>query len=313
MTRYGYLIMCIVFTMLCVAFPAIGEKQVGSVQDISGEVSIDAFGTGDFIEAEVEDPLYEQSVLVTGSESEVEIELNDETIIIPADVEVLIETVLSTQTKKKKIGWLASAFSTIKRILGPKEEEEEEKVLGGRAAEADSTEPIWLLGEEDDNALFQQAQEFIDEGRYTEALERLDGIFFIPDEALPGEVAFLKGHAYYSLGLFDVSIQAFGEALKEIENFGMDIQYIDFHSLLLFELGSSCYMTEKFEEAEAALTRAIEDEDSELAPYALLMLVMNMHDSGKVHDARGMAEQAMNTYRGTPFEAEFAALISAEE
>ena len=272
---------------LSAAIPGFCEKQVGSVQQITGSALIDAFGTGDFIDAEEEDKLYEETVLRTGSESEVEIVIQDEPMMVPSDVEIRIERVLATSAKKRRFGWFSSVFNSIKRILGPKDDEKEE-VLGGRAAEVEpsTSETTWIIGEDDDNELFKQARNFIDEEQYNDALVKLDAIFFSPEKAGPGEVAFLKGHAFYGLGLFDASVLPFEEALLEIENFGIDIQYIDYYPLLLFELGSAHYMLDNFEEAISTLTLAIGNDESELAPYARLIFVMAVRESGQSDEAK---------------------------
>lgn len=314
MNRATILVIFSACFFLSAAMPGFCEKQVGSVQQITGSVLIDAFGTGDFIDAEEEDKLYEETVLRTGFESELEIMIRDEPMLIPADVEIRIERVLATSTKKRRFGWFSSVFNSIKRIISPKDDEKEE-VLGGRAAEVEpsTSETAWIIGEDDDNELFKQARNFIDEERYSDALMKLDAIFFDPEKAGPGEVAFLKGHAYYGMGLFDVSVPSFEEALEEIEDFGIDVQYIDYYPLLLFELGFAHYMLDNFKEAISTLALAIENNDSELLPYAHLVFVMSVRDSGQTDEASRHAQEAAQTYKGTLFESEFTALISTEE
>ncbi|MAG13009.1 MAG: hypothetical protein CMN78_00245 [Spirochaetales bacterium] len=289
---------------------AIGETRVGEIQSVEGPVTFDAYATGKFIAAMPGDALFEQSVIKTGFEGRAELLIGGERFTIPPDTEARIETLLESRRKQRKVGWLSSFIKYVGRWVSSSWKEEETAVLGGRASKSEASTDFWVT---EDDVFLVKARELIAEEDYAEALEMLEAIQFAPEDALPGEVEYLKGHLYYSMGFYEEATWHLGNADFEIEKSGYNFSEIPFYTLLHFERASSHYFSGDYDMSQSILTVLIQGGPGELEPYALLMLAQVLREAGNITESRRLAEEALGSYRGTPFEADFSVLADEGE
>lgn len=312
MTHFATFGLLVTMFVFFIAIQASGEKKVGEVDRISGIVSIDACGTGNFIRAEAKDAIYDNTIFRTESDSEVRLLFDNEEIVIPSETEFKIESVHITRTRVQKLGWFSSAINFIKRIINPFKSDSGELVLCSRAAESESVDYSWAFDEEDETTLFHDSFKLIDQGRYTEAILKLNAISFSPEEALLGEIAYLKEHALYELVLYETAIAFFEQGYQNIEHASLDIKFISFYEPLLFELGVAHYMMGNHVPAEMHFRKIKAHSESDLLPFSPMMLTMTLKESGKTGEADRIAEEAVKKYRNASFETDFAELISTE-
>ena len=231
----------LILLVLFVGIRGFADTEVGEIVEIDGYVSIDTFGAGKFIEAVEGEVLYDSTILRVGFESSAQIRVSDESKTIPADTEVSLAAISSASERKRRRRWLPSIVGAVKDLLSSRSDEEETVELGSRAAEVESDTTVWMLDEEDDEVLFEDAREFIETGNYAEALDRLNLILFVPEAALPGEIEFLKGHALYHLELYQPAINMYQEAEYETSISGVPIDFIPYRDALYFEWSASNY------------------------------------------------------------------------
>lgn len=272
---------------------------------------IDAFGTGDFIAALTGDSLYAESVVKTGFESKAELMLESELFTVPSDMAVRVDSLIQSQQKQKRTRWFPSLIRTIGRMVSSTWKKEESEVLGGRAAKSESDAVSFWVTEDD--TLLIQARELIEASDYSQALTMLDAIQFTPEDALPGEVPYLQGHALYSLHLYEDALPFFLQAKNAIESSGFAQTEIPFRSLLLFEQGSALYFMGDYGQSKAILERLLSMEPGDMEPYAQLMLCVVLKDAGNSAESQHIAAEALEKYRGTQFESEFLKLSKPGE
>jgi tetratricopeptide (TPR) repeat protein len=154
------------------------QSPVGSIRDLYLDVEIDAFGSGDFIEAVPGEALYRESVIRTGYESWAYLTVDGESRSVGPLSVTPVDTFLNTRRRGKGEGFFSRLLQQLTRSLAPPEEEE--IVAGGRAAEVEGPTTSWVF-ELDADELYRDALGYLDAGDYDLAVESLRLIDF-PDE-----------------------------------------------------------------------------------------------------------------------------------
>ena len=292
----------ILFVLVCMlaGAPVFGDEEVGKIVAVDGYVVIDAFGTGDFIEAVAGDVLYAASIVQVDFESRAEIEIEGNSRVLPQDTRTSVTSLLETVQRTRNRSWLSSVAGVIKRAFAPASQKEEEVTLGGRARQVPSTSSsVWVLDEEDDEVLYEKAIEFIEAGEYFDALEKLKAIFYPPDSALPGELEWLQGHALYELELYESAAEMFEYAMIEIDSLSLGPDTVPFFSQLLFEHGIAQYLTGVSEGAVETFSRLTEAESEDLEPYLSLFHASALIDVDRPADAAEIAAGALLSHGGS--------------
>ena len=285
----------LILLILFVGIRSFADTEVGKIVEIDGSVSIDAFGAGKFIEAVEGDTLYDTTILRVGYESSAQIEVSEETKTIPAETEVELSAISASSERKRRRRWLPSIVGAVKDLLSSRSTEEDSVELGSRAAEVESDTTVWMLDEEDDEVLFEDARELIETGNYADALDKLNMILFVPEAALPGEIEYLKGHSLYHLELYQPAILMYEEAEIEAENSGIPSEFLPFRAALYFEWSASNYMLGNASDAVEIFERS-GAEDSDLAPFAIIIYAASLSEIGRRGDAETVVEDALERF-----------------
>ena len=298
--------------ILAVCVGGWAESEVGEVRAVEGSVSIDILGTDSFIPAMVEDPIFENTVIKTGFESSAVLFINGEEFSIPAEATIRVDALIATGKKKRGARWFSSILNAIRNVLGKKDDGEKTTVLGGRASEAVETRPTWVLDEDDDDSLFEKARELINEESYSEAIDRLDQILFQPMNALAGEVAYLRGHALYMTGLFDMASLDFRDAIEELALEKIPESSVSFGVPLRFEYASAQYLLGNVEDATAILDPISKFRNHDLEPYILAIFASALSESGKSAEAKRIAKDAVERYGDSNLADQYRTILAAE-
>ena len=281
--------------VLFVGIRGFADTEVGEIIEIKGSVSIDAFGAGKFIEAVEGEILYETTIIRVGFDSLAQIVVADETKTIPADTEVALAAISISSERKRRRRWLPSIVGAVKDLLSSRPADEETVELGSRAAEVESDTTVWMLDEEDDEVLFEDARELIETGNYADALGKLDLILFPPEAALPGEIEYLRGHSLYNLELYQPANLMYQEAEYEASNSGIPIEFISFWAALYFEWTASSYLLGNPTEAVEIFERSTMG-DSDIEPFALIIYAASLVELGRRSDAQAVVEEALDRF-----------------
>lgn len=270
------------------------ETRIGRIEKIDGEAEFDPFGTGAFVPAHEEDALYESSV-VRVLQGAVTVSVRDRRIALPSGVDVSISSLIASDRTKNRYGWLPRIMGVVKQLFSVEPEELEAYQYGGRAAEASSDGPVWVLDDEDDDVLFDEAVGLIGDEEYLQALEVLSRLEDTPTSALPGEVNWLRGHALYELQLYEPAASSFAAAGVP----AAESPAADFYPSLLLEWATSELFLGNAERSVDLLARFLETAGDEMRPYTLALYATALRDAGDEEKARDVLSRALREYRDT--------------
>lgn len=180
---------------------ALSQTQVGRIVELYGDVEIDAFGTGRFIEAFEDDVLYESSVVRTDYDSTAILDVDCEEVTVAPLTTTPIESVL----ERRQRGGLGALIGRLLRGISSSlsgKPNEEVAVAGGRASEYAEPDSTWSFGQDPD-ALYEDAVAAAQSGHFAQAAELLRLIDFPDDGSFDVEDYYIQlAFAQMQLGDF---------------------------------------------------------------------------------------------------------------
>jgi TolA-binding protein len=275
----------------------------------SGDCSVDLMADGGWRKAEVDMELQMQSVVRTGHDGVVEMDLNGELISIGENRSTSVGELLGKVEQRNKVGFLRGLKKYTRQIGAGDEEYTEMALAGVRGSAQDEAELEWFDEsdfEDDEQTQTQTQNQNLEDGylrgvalynggEYTAAIEAFDDLIDVyGTDALGGAVS-------YHLGLSHFHVMRFGEAAKYLE---ASIEEPDrpFFDVALIHLSVSQYFLHDYNRAiEGFVIFTEEDEDVELRPYALLMLGKCYREQGDSDEAARYFSLVRSDYRGTEF------------
>ena len=257
----------------------------------SGGCDVDLHGNGTWRRAEIDMDLLEESVLRTARGGELELDIDGNTISIGPDRTVAVKALLPGLTEKKKFKWLKKA-TRYTRAVGKDDDQWSETALAGVRGEKVAGEDLeWVVDFEDEElargkALFQ-------EGDYSEAAGIFRGI--IDEKGIGTE----DGEAAYYLGFSLFSSLRYEDALPYLTE-SVSYRDADFYESALMTYSFDQYFLRNYREALEGFTAYTDNfTDSELVPYALLMLGKCYKDMGLKEQARRYFTRVKDDFRGS--------------
>jgi len=267
----------------------------------SGDCSVDPAGRGAWKEADVDMALSEQSLLKTGADGSVEIDMNGELISIGANRSTSVGELLGKVDRKKKIGFLRGLKKYAGQMGSGGDEYTEIALAGVRGASQTEEELEWFdeddfdSGNADLERRYQRGLYHFGRGEYTAAIEVFSGI------AEEGGDHLFNGELAYHLGLALFQVMRFDEAARYLESC-LEVEGVPFYGVALMHLSVSRYVMREYPEAIDGFTHVAEGEgDGDLRPYALLMLGKCYREMGEPDRAAIYFTVVRNEYRGTEF------------
>jgi TolA-binding protein len=267
----------------------------------SGDCLVDIEGRGAWEEAEVDMALSEQSLIRTGANGAMEIDMDGELISIGVGRRASVGDLLGKVEQKKKVGFLKGLKKYASQMGSGGDEYTEMALAGVRGAPQAEAELEWF--DEDDfgpetaglERRYQEGLDHFNRGAYTAAIEVFHDIAEeYGDDVFDGELA-------YHLGLSLFRVMRFDEAARYLETSSGD-KSAPFYGVALMHLSVSRYFMHEYSEAIDGFTFFTEGEGTEdLRPYALLMLGKCYRETGENGRAEGYFTEVERDYRGTEF------------
>lgn len=264
----------------------------------SGTSSVDLLGNGTWTDAEVDMELGHQSVIRTGPEGAVEIDLDGDLLSIGANRYIAVGELLGKVEQKKKVGFLKGLKKYTKQMGSTSDKYTETALAGVRGSAQDEDDLEWFDESDFETGLedsFAEGMSRFNGGEYTAAIE----VFYSLIEEY-GENA-LEGEVAYHLGLSLFHVMRFDESARYL-TIGIRDESREFYDVALMHLSVSRYFLRDYSEAiDGFMFFAEGGGESELTPYALLMLGKCYREKGEVDKAKRYFTVVRNEYGGTKF------------
>jgi TolA-binding protein len=247
----------------------------------SGECSVDVSGNGNWREAMINMELDSRSIIRTGTDGVVELDMDGELISIGSNRMKSVGDLSGKVKEKKKVGWLKGLKRYTKNIgSAPSSEEELE----------------WFDESDFDISMeesYQQGLSHFAKGEYSRAISLLNEV--IADQGIDA----YEGRAAFHLGLSLFNVMRFEEAVSYLKASTSDMSS-DFYNVALMHLSVSHYFLKNYPNAIEGLTTLTGGTaEEELKPYALLMLGKCFKEVGEREKAEGYFLQVRNDYQDT--------------
>jgi TolA-binding protein len=267
----------------------------------SGDCSVDLLANDAWREAEVDMQLRMQSIVRTGPDGVLEMDLNGELISIGENRSASVGELLGKVEERKKVGFLRGLKKYTKQIGAGDEEYTEMALAGVRGSAQDEAELEWFDESDfEDGGMaldegYRRGMDLYNAGEYTAAIDVFSNLVDeYGTDALGGAVA-------YQLGLSFFHVMRFGDAALYLE---ASIEEPDrpFYDVALMHLSVSRYFLRDYTAAiEGFVFFTEEPAADELKPYALLMLGKCHREQGENDEAARYFSMVKDTYRGTEF------------
>lgn len=306
------------FSILCMALCAAitasaADPSVGRIAAVSGSVLVDAFGKGAFIAAIRGELLYKASVLKTEADGRATIEIQGRTQEVPPAAIVRISDALAAGARKGGLAWFAALGNLVRSFGEASRKKESAQTLGSRAGNAGEGSSLdgmdWEVEETEPSKVLEKAKMQIEAGSHSAALAALAKADPALEPALAWELSFWKGFCYYQLEDYADAARSLSAARSLEGTSHVPLGAPQERRMLLFQLGSSLFLLGQDKAAVAPLETLLAEKGGEAyEPYAALLLARALAAAGETGKSRTVAAQWAKLSRGSPLEAEFAAL-----
>lgn len=267
----------------------------------SGECSVDLEGRGAWEAADVDMQLSEQSLIRTGANGVMEIDMDGEHISIGVGRSASVRELQGKVEQKKRVGFLKGLKKYTRQMGSGGDEYTEMSLAGVRGAPQAEAELEWF--DEDDfgtetavpERRYQEGLDHFKRGEYTAAVQVFHDIAQeYGEDVFGGELA-------YHLGLSLFQVMRFDEAARYFES-SIGDENVPFYGVALIYLSLSRYFTHDYSEAIEGFTFITKGEKTEeLRPYALLMLGKCYRETGETDRAAAYFTAVKRDYGGTEF------------
>jgi TolA-binding protein len=247
----------------------------------SGECRVDLNGKGNWKDAAVDLKLNKSSVLKTGKDGEIELDIDGERISIGKETAVSISGLMEKLGERRKLAWFSNFTPVVKNLIGVRSAHTETALMGVRGVSEEEEELDWMgeLEEDDSTAMFENGKELYKEGEYGKAINLFKEIID-KEEATPirDEISFYLGSSLFHSMQYDEALIYLQQSMKR-----KDVYY---YEIALLHYSFASYFSRDYRGAINGFdSYTREFSNGTFTPYALLML-------GKSHKAIGEKEQA---------------------
>jgi TolA-binding protein len=282
----------------------------------SGTCKVDKEGKGKFVDAAIDMELGTSSIVKTGPNGGLELDIDREAISIGGNSTVKIGDLIAKMNEKKKNGWMSSVSKYTKSIGRGGGSQASTALAGVRGELAVSDDIEWF--EEDPEgsetlAALKKGKDLFNEGRYVQAIPVFEDLVGNEDAGSdrassggdendasgPAKTAFTRNEASFYLGVSLFNVLRYKEALPYLETSLAD-KTADFYEPALFHFALTSYMLERYGEAIEGFERYRDEfTGGSLESYAILMLGKTCRKAGKPKEARSYFLEIQRNYGGT--------------
>ncbi|MBT3274063.1 MAG: hypothetical protein HN368_12975 [Spirochaetales bacterium] len=304
---------CLIFSLLILSVTLVfSDSPVGEITQIEGSVQVDTFGTGAYITAIRYEVLYAESVVSTGSDSKAVISIGDQVTVVPSNTKQNIKDLLISEPRVKRFGWVRALTGAVKSAFSTITGTKDEVVLGGRAASATAPKVGWISEDEDKDA-FDAALDLIEVGSFADAAEELSSIVDpLPGTFLPAEVEFWLGYSYFQLEQYSDAKDSLLAGITSLGNERLDPWTLPFYEQMVFQAAASSYFTGEYAKSVELIEPVITRISADYAPFAYLVLIDSLNETGNDQDAVKYLQDARKKYSGTEFAGDFSELVGGQ-
>ncbi len=269
-----------IFIILFVSISSFGISDI-VITYKSGACMVDVKGNGKWIKAQVDMKLNTKSVIKTGKDGEIEVDINGERISIGKDTIVGVNYIMENVQEKKKMTWFSKLSNILNTVVKAEIKHAKTALMGLRGKIEDEEEIGWMgdLEEEDLYSRFKNGMELYEEQDYVQAINIFKDI--IDEEELSsmrGEIAFYLGSSLFNNVQYKEALPYLQESIKNKKAY--------YYEVALINYSFSHYLSKNYSRAIDGFKTYIEEfREGQLEPYVLLML-------GKSHKALGEKGEA---------------------
>lgn len=258
----------------------------------SGKCEVDLYGSGKWVDVSVDMELESKSIIRTGDNGELELIIDNNTVSIGQNRQIMIDDLLNKINEKKKIRWLKKATKYTKAI-GIRDDSYSRTALAGVRGEKSEEEELEWFDDFGEEREFQSGKELFEEGKFTEAINIFSKI--IAEEGIEtegGEVAYYLGISLFNSLRYKDAIPYLVESLKD--------KSAPYYESALMNYAFTQYFLGDYNNAIEGFNNYIKDfGEGDLKPYALLMLGKCYKDIGKKVDALIYFTKIEKEYKNT--------------
>jgi TolA-binding protein len=261
----------------------------------SGDSRIDIDGNGDWRKPQDGMLLIDGSIVQTGADGELEIEIDGERVSIGRDTQASIESLKRKLGERNKFAWFSNLSPVIKNIIGARSKQTETALMGVRGAASEEEGIDWMggLAEDDPGIRFESGRELYKEGEYGKAINVFKGL--LESEGPAGseyEVSFYLGSSMFHTMQYQESIPYLKESMRQKDAY--------YYEVALLHSSFARYFIQDYEGAIQGFGSYMRDfGEGAFAPYALLMLGKSYKVLGEREEAKQYFNRIRSGYRDT--------------
>jgi TolA-binding protein len=200
--------------------------------------------------------------------------------------------------QKKKVGFLKGLKKYTKQMGSSTDKYTETALAGVRGTAQDQEELEWFEESDFETDLedtYAEGMDHFNRGEYTAAIEIFQSLVEdYGEDARDGEVAYHLGLSLFHVMRFDEAADYLTVSIRDESR--------EYYDVALMHLAVSHYFLRDYTEAIDGFAFFTEGYgESELKPYALLMLGKCYREKGETEEARRYFTAVRNEYRGTEF------------
>ncbi|UCB44288.1 MAG: tetratricopeptide repeat protein [Spirochaetota bacterium] len=281
MKKYLYLFFIVLF---------LGSAWAGLAEVVilyeSGECKVDLQGRGKWKDVAIDMKLNKNSVVRTGFDGEIELDIDGERISIGKNSEIVISGLLEKLGERKKLAWFSNLSPVIKNLIGVRSAHTETALMGVRGVAEEEEELDWMgeLEEDDPRTMFESGKELYKDGDYGKAINLFKEIID-KEEVIPikHEVSFYLGSSMFHTMQYDEALSYLKQSMERKDAY--------YYEIALLHYSFANYFSKDYKGAISGFSSYTQEfSDGTFAPYALLML-------GKSHKAIGEKDEAKRYFQ----------------
>jgi TolA-binding protein len=262
---------------------------------LSGDSRIDMDGNGDWRKPQDGMLLIDGSIVRTGSEGELELEIDGERVLIGRDTQTSIKSLKEKLGQRKKLAWFQNLSPVVKNLIGARSKQTETALMGVRGAGPEEEGIDWMWGLDEDNLAvrFENGKKLYKEEEYGKAINVFKGI--LESDGTAGtaqEVFFYLGSSMFHTMQYEESISYLKESMRQKDAY--------YYEVALLHSSFARYFIQDYKGAIQGFESYVREfGEGTFAPYALLMLGKSYKVLGEREEAKQYFNRIRSGYRDT--------------
>ncbi|MBN2325106.1 MAG: tetratricopeptide repeat protein [Spirochaetes bacterium] len=261
----------------------------------SGDSMVDVDGNGAWRKLKDGMILTDDSIVKTGADGELELEIDEERISIGRDTQTSIISIKKKLGERKKLSWLSNLSPVVKNLIGARSKHTETALMGVRGAASEEEGIDWMgeLDEGDPAMQFENGKALYKEGEYGRAINVFKSL--LESECPAGssqEVSFYLGSSMFHTMQYEESISYLKDCMRQKEAY--------YYEVALLHSSFARYFIQDYEGAIQGFDSYVREFGTgTFAPYALLMLGKSYKVLGWRDEAKRYFDRIRSSYQDT--------------